>query len=385
VSSAPPRRGADLSIGEREPASEVSATNDLSTRPRRASKALPRSGGRLLSATRHVLKRAHDTIRPLASGGFITQNLGLVLAYVLLAATIGAYLSFFDVSRGQLPGAYSYASITDSALPLVSATLAQTLVLLTGGIDLSIGGMVDLANSLAATHLRSSPWSMLGWSVVVVAVGAGGGLMNGLFVVRGRLQPILVTIATLSIFQGLAVRILPSPGGSVPPSFTNLLANPNQPTGLVVVFIMALGWMVFRRTRFGINVYAVGNDRAAARARGVPVRRTVLGAYVVSGMLAAFAGIQLAAVSTSGDATAGDVFTLNSIAAAVLGGVSLMGGRGSGVGGIAGAFVITMVVDVLFFAHINPLFEPFYEGAFLIGAVVLSSAVGRYLTRRSQL
>ena len=316
---------------------------------------------------------------------FVTQNLGLVLAYALLVATFGAYLSFFDVSQGSLPGAFSYASITGSALPLVSVTLGQTLVLLTGGIDLSIGGIVDLTNSLAATHLRTDLWSMLGWSIAVIGVGALGGLVNGLFIVRGRLQPILVTIATLSIFQGLALRILPSPGGSVPPSYTNFLVNPNQPTGLVLVVILALGWAALRRTRFGANVYAIGNDRSAARSRGLPVRRTVLGVYVVSGMLAAFAGLLLAAVSTSGDATAGDVFTLNSIAAAVLGGVSLMGGRGSGVGGIAGAFVITLVVDVLFFAHVNPLFEPFYEGAFLIAAIVLNFVISTYLKRRSRL
>lgn len=316
---------------------------------------------------------------------FVTQNLGLVLAYALLVATFGAYLSFFDVSQGSLPGAFSYASITGSALPLVSVTLGQTLVLLTGGIDLSVGGMVDLTNSLAATHLRTDLWSMLGWSIAVIGVGALGGLVNGLFIVRGRLQPILATIATLSIFQGLALRILPSPGGSVPPSYSNFLVNPNQPTGLVLVVILALGWAALRRTRFGANVYAIGNDRSAARSRGLPVRRTVLGVYVVSGMLAAFAGLLLAAVSTSGDATAGDVFTLNSIAAAVLGGVSLMGGRGSGVGGIAGAFVITLVVDVLFFAHVNPLFEPFYEGAFLIAAIVLNFVISTYLKRRSRL
>ena len=328
---------------------------------------------------------AGGSVRSRVARRFVTQNLGLVLAYALLVATFGAYLSFFDVSRGSLPGAYSYASITGSALPLVSVTLGQTLVLLTGGIDLSVGGMVDLTNSLAATHLHRDLWSMLGWSLAVIGVGALGGLHNGLFIVRGRLQPILVTIATLSIFQGLALRVLPSPGGSVPSSFTNFLANPNQPTGLVLVVILALGWAALRRTRFGANVYAIGNDRSAARSRGLPVRGTMLGVYVVSGMLAAFAGLLLAAVSTSGDATAGDVFTLNSIAAAVLGGVSLMGGRGSGVGGIAGAFVITLVVDVLFFAHVNPLFEPFYEGAFLIAAIVLNFAISSYLKRRSRL
>ncbi|HUC14757.1 MAG TPA: ABC transporter permease [Acidimicrobiales bacterium] len=316
---------------------------------------------------------------------FVTQNLGLVLAYVILAATTGTYLGFFDASRGRLPGAYSVASIVDSSIPLSSAALAQTLVLLTGGIDLSVGGMIDVTNGLAASNFRPDAPNVINWSLAILGVGALGGLVNGLLVVKGRLQPILVTLAMLSILQGVALRILPQPGGSVPSSVTNLLVNPNQPTGLVLIAVMAIGWMAFRRTRFGADVFAMGNDRAAARARGVPVGRTTVAVYVASGMLAAFGGILVAAVATSGDPTQGDVFTLNSIAAAVLGGVSLAGGRGNGVGAIAGAFVLTLIVDVLFFANVNPLFGPFYEGLFLIGAIVLSVAVGSYLRRRSRL
>src|SRR5512138_256082 len=112
--------------------------------------------------------------------------------------------------------------------------------------------MMDLANSLAAVNMQSDPASMLLWSVIILLIGAAGGLVNGLLVAVGRLQPILVTLATLSIFQGLAIRVLPQPGGAVPPEFTSLMTNTMAPTGLFHLVILALLWMLFRRTHFGI-------------------------------------------------------------------------------------------------------------------------------------
>jgi ribose transport system permease protein len=164
--------------------------------------------------------------------------------------------------------------------------------------------------------------------------------------------------------------------------YTSLFLNPNAPTALIYVVLLALAWVAFRRSRLGVQIFAVGNDEQAARANSVPVVRTKILVYVLSGTLAAAAGIALATTTTGGDATGGDVFTLSSIAAAVVGGVSLFGGRGSGVGAICGAFVLTILVDVLFFANIDPLFQPFYQGMFLVVAVGASILLGRVLVRR---
>jgi ribose transport system permease protein len=204
-----------------------------------------------------------------------------------------------------------------------------------------------------------------------------GGALNGVLVARARLQPILVTLATLSIYQGVAIKILPQPGGKIPEGYTNALTDPNAPTALIYLAIVLVLWFAFRRTGFGFSVYAVGNDEEAARASGIRVERTLVGAYVVSGAFAAIAGLFLAATTTSGDATGGDVYVLTSIAAVVLGGVNFFGGRGSAVGSICGAFALTLVVNVLFFAHIDPLYQSFYQGLFLIVAVVLGTVVGR--------
>src|SRR5207253_3869807 len=123
-------------------------------------------------------------------------------------------------------------------------------VVVTRGLDLSVGGMIDLTNGLAATHMHAGTGSMLAWSLLVLLIGAGGGAINGILVAYGRLQPILVTLATLSIFQGLAIKVLPEPGGAVPLEYTKILANPNGPWGLAFVLFIGAAWLVFRRTRF---------------------------------------------------------------------------------------------------------------------------------------
>jgi ribose transport system permease protein len=324
----------------------------------------------------------------------LAQEAGLFLAATMLGIAVILYCVVFLIAQHHLPGGFELTSTVNSTLPLVLAAVTQTLVVLTRGIDLSVGGVIDLTNGLAAITLDGSAWghagqpgtgsigTMILGSLLVLVVGGICGLINGLLVTLGRLQPILVTLATLSIFQGIAIRVLPQPGGAVPQGYTNLLANPNMPTSVLWLVALAVMWWMFRRTRFGVGVYAIGNDSAGAAAIGVPVASVRILAYVLGGVCSGAAGLFLAATATAGDATAGNTYTLTSIVAAVLGGVSLFGGRGSGIGAIFGAFVSSMIVNILFFAHIDPLYQSFYEGVFLIAAVVLVGGIGHLLRRR---
>jgi ribose transport system permease protein len=306
----------------------------------------------------------------------------LVLAAVMLATIILIYCAIYYAQQQVLPGGFELTSTVNNTMPLVMAGLAQTLVVLTRGIDLSVGGVIDLTNALAAINLGGSPLNMVVWSFVILLVGAVCGLVNGLLVAVGRLQPILVTLATLSIFQGVAIRVLPQPGGQVPPEYTAVLANQDAPVSLLYILLLMLLWLAFRRTQIGVSIYAIGNDETSAQSHGIEVRRTKVLAYVLGGTLSAAAGLFLAATATAGDATTGNGFTLTSIVAVVLGGISLFGGRGSGIGTMLGAFVINMIVNILFFAHIDPLYQAFYEGLFLIVAVLLTSGTGWLIRRR---
>lgn len=312
----------------------------------------------------------------------LAQNFGLTLAWAVLAAAVLIYCIIYYAQLGRLPGGFELTSTVNNTMPLVLSALGQTIVILTRGLDLSVGGIIDLANAMAALHLGNSAGSMVLWSVLILAGGALLGLVNGVLVAVGRLQPIVVTIATLSIYQGLAIMVLPQPGGAVPTGYTNALVDGSAPWALLYVVLFALMWMALRRSGLGVAIFAVGNDPAAAAAYGVPVARTCMLAYVLSGVASAAAGLFLAASATAGDATTGNGYTLSSIVAVVLGGVSLFGGRGSGIGAIAGAFLTTMIVNILFFAQIDPLYQSFYEGLFLVIAVVATMAVGRLVRGR---
>lgn len=312
---------------------------------------------------------------------WIGRNIGLLLVFAILAGSIALYCGIFFAQQKSLPGNFELTSTVNNTMPLAMSALGQAIVILTRGIDLSVGGIMDFANALAAVHMNSNPLSMIVWTIIVLGTGALAGFINGLLVGYGRLQPILVTLATLSIFQGVALRVLPDPGGAIPPSYTAALVNTDQPYALLYVLAAALLWTALRRTRIGVALYAIGNDEQSARAHGVDVVRIKVIAYTLSGMLAAAGGLCLAANATAGDANSGNGFTLTSIVAVVLGGVSLFGGRGNLMGALAGAFVTTMIVNILFFAHIDPLYQSFYEGLFLIVAVVLGAALGGILKR----
>jgi ribose transport system permease protein len=313
----------------------------------------------------------------------LAQNVGFALALVLLVSSIVVYCAIYFIAQRRLPGGFEVTTTVNNTMPLVFAGVGQAIVVITRGIDLSIGGVIDLTNAIAALYLGDSLPSMVVCSLCVLLVGAACGLFNGLLIAYGRVQPILVTLATLAIFQGLAIRVLPSPGGQVPPEFTAMFANMNAPVSLIYILLLIGFWFCFRRTSLGVGLYAIGNDEQAAQAHAVNVIRTRIAAYVLGGVFAAIAGLFMAASATAGDATTGNGYTLRSIVAVVLGGVNLFGGRGSPIGAVVGAFVSAMIVNILFFAQIDPLYQSFFEGLFLVVAVLATGGIGRFMRARA--
>lgn len=317
---------------------------------------------------------------------YAAQNVPLLLSLGVLAAMVVLYVILFSLKERRPPGNFELSTTVNTALTYGLAAMGQTLVVLTGGIDLSVGGIIDITNAVAAHNMGTSGGSMIGVSLLVLAIGAACGLLNGVLVAYGRLQPIVVTLGTLAIFQGIALYILPDPGGQIPERLTDLLSGTipslgGLPCGLVLLLLLIAVWQVLRRTPFLVTLYAIGNDARAARANGAPILRARLGAFALSGMFSGAAGLQFAAVNTSGDATSGTTFTLTSIAAVVLGGVSLFGGRGSAVGSLAGGFILTLVLSVLFFGNIDQEYTELFQGLFLILAVVASTLIRRILQR----
>jgi ribose transport system permease protein len=311
---------------------------------------------------------------------YMQRIAGLALSYLVLAAVAGFYF-IRAANLGQL-STYSVTSIFNNAMPLVLVAVGQTIVVLTRGIDLSVGAVVSITNSLAAVTMHDSALSMAGWCIVVCLVGCLAGAFNGVFVAFGRLQPIVVTLATLSIGIGVALFVLAQPGGQIPPGFTSVLTGTIGgvvPRSAIALAIVVIAWLTFRRTRLAVALYAVGNDERSARANGVPVKSTKIAAYLLCGLFAALAGLYLSAVTSTGDPNAGTDYTLTSIAAVVLGGVSLFGGKGSALGSMAGALVLTLMVNGLFLAGVNPWLQDFFQGLILILALAVNAGLARLL------
>jgi ribose transport system permease protein len=302
---------------------------------------------------------------------FARRNIRPLLAYACFVPLLGLYVAL-------LPrfGPAQVTSIANQGATLAIAGMGQTIVILTGGVDLSVGPVVALTNSVAASIMGESGGSVLLTVLITLLIGALCGLINGLLVAFGRLQPIVVTLATASIYGGLALFVRPNPGGFVPGWFTDLLTGTVGgvlPASLVLLALLVGLWLPFRRTRLGTNIYAVGSSEGAAYMSGLHVVWAKVGAYTLAGTLSALAGLFYTAQTATGDALSGTVYTLNSVAAVVLGGTSLAGGRGGYGGTIAGAYVLSIIVSVLFFLGVSPFYQTLFQGLILLLVVALSS------------
>ena len=270
-------------------------------------------------------------------------------------------------------------AVANKGVLLALVAMAQTIPVLTGGIDLSVGMIFVLTNCIASAVLSGPPWMVAVGVVVVLLSGVVCGAINGALVVYGRLQPIIATLATGAVYYGLALTIRPVPGGSIDATLASALTNQFfgiVPTTLVIlVAVVLVVWVPFQLSMTGRGCYAIGSSEMAAYMTGIAVRRSRLTAYVLAGLLAAFGGILLTAMTLSSDASVsgGGTYTLSSIAAVVIGGTSLMGGAGGAIGSIFGAFVLRTVSDLLFVFDSQPLMQPFIQGLILLGAVSLGA------------
>lgn len=295
-----------------------------------------------------------------------------------LAAWILALALFFTYAALQ-PGVISNAQIGTlcaDTLPLAMLALGEGIVILTAGIDLSVGGVLSLGTALAATHFTNSGNTFV-WSVVIIAIGVVAGTVNGALIGALRLQPFIVTLATWSIFDGVALEVLPTQGGSVPTGFANWISAstagvPNAAWALVAT---ALVWLWFKRTRVARRIYALGSDREGARIAGVHRTRTLIVTYAISGLCAGVAALFYSMLTASGDPTAGDGLILPAVAAVVIGGTSLFGGQGGFIGTIAGALTLSLLADVIFVFNLPSYWTVFADGFLLITAVLIGGGL----------
>ena len=297
-----------------------------------------------------------------------------LIPYVVLAGLI-AFMSTRQagyVSRAQ------FDIVSGNALPLILVAAGETVVILAGGIDLSVGGIVSIVTAVGATRMHSNAGSIAAVAILLLLGGFVGGALNGVLITVLRIQPLIATLATWSIWGGLALVILPSPGGEIPTWWLNLttgsLAGASSQTWTLLLLVLA--WLVFLRTRSATAIKAVGSDRHAAALAGLSVRRTTITAYAISGLASALAGLYLLSSTASGSPTIGSDYILPSIAAVGIGGARLTGGSARLSGTIAGAYILTIINDVAFSLGLPSGWSTFVVGPLLILAV-LAGSVGQ--------
>lgn len=297
-------------------------------------------------------------------------------------ATVIMFVAIFTLYIVKHPVGWNAAVLTTAAnkgVLLAIVAMAQTLPVLTSGIDLSVGMVFVLANCLASHLVVGSPLQAALGVVAVLATGALCGCINGVIIVYGRLQPIITTLATGIIYFGLALGLRPVPGGDVHAGLADALTGAlpgGIPTMLIVlVAVVLLVWVPYRRSALGRAALAIGSSETASYMSGVAIGRTKIVTYTLAGLLAAIGGLLLTFVTYSGEASSaiGGVYTLNSIAAVVIGGTVLSGGAGSAIGSIFGAFVLRTIGDLLFVFDLEPLWQPLFQGVILLTAVSFGS------------
>ena len=304
------------------------------------------------------------------------QNRTTLIAFVLFVVMFAIYSS--NHPAGFSANVVQTAANKGVLLGLVA--MAQTFVVITAGIDLSVGAVFVLTNCLASWVVVGTAWTASLGVVAVLLAGLACGAVNGLIVIVGRLQPIVTTIATGAVFYGLALVLRPTPGGDVYGPLADALTG--RALGVLPASLLALAavvlvvWVPYRRSVIGRAAYAVGSSEQAAFMSGVPVGRAKFSAYVLSGLAASLAGLFLTFVTYSGEASAanGGTYTLYSIAAVVLGGVSLYGGSGSAIGAIFGALMFRTIGDLLFVFNLDPLWQPLFQGLVLLAAICIGAA-----------
>ena len=316
----------------------------------------------------HPLRRTLDVIG--------VQNLSLIIALIALCAVIGSQNSnFFLVSNIKTIGT------TVSIVGILA--VVQTVVMLLGGLDISVGSAAGLTSVASAMVFTSASSAALGILVGLI-VGIGVGLLNGLVIVYGRVNAVIATLATYAALRGLANLISNGRAqGYTGTDSTFIFLAQGSVLGIpiliwVLIVVALLVHLMLRYTDIGRNIYAIGGNPTAARLAGINLNRYVIGCYILVGFVAAIAGVLLTARTGSGQPTSGSQgLELQSITAAALGGVALQGGKGGITGTVIAVLMLGVLQNGLTILNVNSFWQDIAQGALLVVAVVIQQRRGK--------
>jgi ribose transport system permease protein len=301
------------------------------------------------------------------------RNLGLVAVLAVLIV-VGSLTSENFLTTDNL------RNILVSASVIGVVTVGATFVIIGGGIDLSVGALVALA-SVWATTLETQSYGPVMMVLCALVVGTVAGLVNGLLIAYGRLVPFIVTLAMLASARGLAARLADNRTQIVNEDSIKDLARADvigiPLLVLILAVVAAIGWVVLNRTTFGRRTFAIGGNAEAARLAGIDVRRTTTLLYTLSGLCCGIAAVMLIARTTTGSSTHGTLYELDAIAAVIIGGTLLTGGRGTLIGSMLGVLVFQTITNIFILNNLATEVQNIAKGLIIVGAVLLQRRAGR--------
>ncbi|WP_424767561.1 ABC transporter permease [Paenibacillus sp. sgz302251] len=299
----------------------------------------------------------------LFSNGTIISVLIFALVFVIYAGAGNNVLTAFSLNN-----------LLNNTVALAIAATGLTLIILIGKFDMSVGGMVILSNVIVSSDLGDGIGGVLLRLIMVILAGAILGAINGFFVAYGGVQAIAITLATMIMCQGVALVLRPAPGGIVPMEISyglTKLIGGVIPVAAIVILLFAAAWMFFRKTPFGVYIYGIGADERASVQAGIDVKKYTFLTFVLAGVIYGLAGFMLSAQTASGDASGGTLFLMLVFAAVAIGGTTFGGGKGSVIGSIVGAGILTVLQKMLFVLGVSTFYTNIYQGLILIAAVLI--------------
>ncbi|NED14310.1 ABC transporter permease [Streptomyces sp. SID9124] len=320
-----------------------------------------------------VVLKKHGPRRALRADLHTLSLLG-ILAVLVAVGGITEPDAFLDTGNLQL--------VLTQASVIGVVTVGVTLVITSGGIDLSVGAMVALASVWAST-LATQEYGFAGILFTAVLVGLVAGLVNGVLIAYGRVVPFIATLAMLASARGLALMITDGKTQIVTVTSVLDLGLPGSyvlgipPLVLIFAAVTVAGWLLLNRTTFGRRTVAIGGNAEAARLAGIDVRRQRLYLYLLSGLCCGIAAFMLIILSGSGQNTAGNLYELDAIAAAIIGGTLLSGGRGTITGSVLGVLIFTTITNIFALNNLQSDVQQIAKGAIIVAAVLVQSRTSR--------
>ena len=309
--------------------------------------------------------------------GSIRNHLKKALpSYVILAVIIIAVSLISPTFRRTA----NIRNVIAQCAVLAIVAIAQTNVLLIGGIDMSVSSIISFGTISVAMFSNSGPGGIVLSVALALAVGALTGLVNGIGVVRFKIPAMIITISTQALLKGICLVLMPKSGGKVNAEFAAFLKTRfgvMNVSAIIALILYAVFFFLYHYTRFGRKMYAIGNSELYAAQSGVPVRRTIISTYILSGIIAAVAGVILAARISTGNPLVGDPYGMNSVASAVVGGVAMTGGVGTVLGALSGSVIMSLINNVINNMDISPYYQYITRGLVLVVSLLIFQLKGR--------